>query len=377
MFEKTGQVPDKNLLFAILTLLTFGWILSFSASLGHFSSYGYFIKQTIFIILGLSLGYTALKIPLYFYKNHSKLFFIITLICLALVFLPEPIGKTVKGSTRWINFVLFKFQPSEMMKLVMILFMAGFLVRQEKDLRKPYMGFIKTLIIIGSSSLLLLLEPDIGAAFIISATAFAMLLTAGVYLKQLFIVGTSVVAIFVAILFQIPNRVERLTSFWREDLWLNESEKVWQTKQALIGIARGDWTGVGLGNGIQKYTKLPEPHTDMIFAIIGEETGIIGMLFVLFTFAYIVLKGFKIAKDALKNNRKYSSYVGFGICTWLSMQFSVNIAMNLGLIPPKGFTLPLISYGGSSMIFALISLAILLRIDMENRCEYSKQKHYV
>jgi cell division protein FtsW len=259
----------------------------------------------------------------------------------------------------------------------MILFMAGFLVRQEKDLRKPYMGFIKTLIIIGSSSLLLLLEPDIGAAFIISATAFAMLLTAGVYLKQLFIVGTSVVAIFVAILFQIPNRVERLTSFWREDLWLNESEKVWQTKQALIGIARGDWTGVGLGNGIQKYTKLPEPHTDMIFAIIGEETGIIGMLFVLFTFAYIVLKGFKIAKDALKNNRKYSSYVGFGICTWLSMQFSVNIAMNLGLIPPKGFTLPLISYGGSSMIFALISLAILLRIDMENRCEYSKQKHYV
>jgi cell division protein FtsW len=377
MFEKTGQVPDKNLLFAILTLLTFGWILSFSASLGHFSSYGYFIKQTIFIILGLSLGYTALKIPLYFYKNHSKLLFFITLICLALVFLPEPIGKTVKGSTRWINFVLFKFQPSEMMKLVMILFMAGFLVRQEKDLRKPYMGFIKTLIIIGSSSFLLLLEPDLGAAFIISATAFAMLLTAGVYLKQLFIVGTSVVAIFVAILFQIPNRVERLTSFWREDLWLNKSEKIWQTKQALIGIARGDWTGVGLGNGIQKYIKLPEPHTDMIFAIIGEETGIIGMLFVLFTFAYIVLKGFKIAKDALKNNRKYSSYVGFGICTWLSMQFSVNIAMNLGLIPPKGFTLPLISYGGSSMIFALISLAILLRIDMENRCEYSKQKHYV
>jgi cell division protein FtsW len=161
------------------------------------------------------------------------------------------------------------------------------------------------------------------------------------------------------------------------DLRLNKSDKVYQTKQALIGIARGDWTGVGLGNGIQKYTKLPEPHTDMIFAIIGEEIGMIGLLFVIFTFGFIILKGFKIAKDALKQKRRYSFYVGFGICTWLSLQFSVNIAMNLGLIPPKGFSLPLISYGGSSMIFVLIALGILLRIDMENRCEYSKQKHYV
>ncbi|SHN92364.1 Cell division protein FtsW [Bathymodiolus heckerae thiotrophic gill symbiont] len=169
----------------------------------------------------------------------------------------------------------------------------------------------------------------------------------------------------------------RMTEFWQIDLWVNDSAKVYQTKQALIGIARGDWTGVGLGNGIQKYTKLPEPHTDMIFSIIGEEIGIIGMLFVIFIFGFIVLKGFKIAKDALKHKRKYSSYVGFGICTWLSLQFSVNIAMNLGLIPPKGFPLPLISYGGSSMIFVLIALGILLRIDMENRCEYSKQKKYV
>ncbi len=377
MFDRTGQLPDKNLLSAILALLAFGWIMSFSASLGHWGSYSYFFKQTIFITLGLSLGYTALKVPLYFYKNNSKLLFIITLIFLALVFLPEPIGRTVKGSTRWINFVFFKFQPSEMMKLVMILFMAGFLVRQEKDLRKPYMGFAKTIVIIGLSSVLLLLEPDIGATFIISATAFAMLLAAGVYLKQLFVVGSIVAGVFTVVLFQIPNRVERLMSFWQKDLWLNDSERVYQTKQALIGIARGDWFGTGIGGGIQKYSKLPEPHTDMIFSIIGEETGVIGMMFVLFAFGYIILKGYKIAKDALKNGKKYSSYVAFGICTWLSMQFSVNVAMNIGLIPPKGFTLPLISYGGSSMIFVLISLAILLRIDMENRCKDKKKKQYV
>ncbi len=230
MFDRTGQLPDKNLLSAILALLAFGWIMSFSASLGQFGSYSYFFKQTIFITLGLSLGYTALKVPLYFYKNNSKLLFIITLIFLALVFLPEPIGRTVKGSTRWINFVFFKFQPSEMMKLVMILFMAGFLVRQEKDLRKPYMGFAKTIVIIGLSSVLLLLEPDIGATFIISATAFAMLLAAGVYLKQLFVVGSIVAGVFTVVLFQIPNRVERLMSFWQKDLWLNDSERVYQTK---------------------------------------------------------------------------------------------------------------------------------------------------
>jgi cell division protein FtsW len=381
MFEKTGQLPDKNLTIAILILLIFGWIMSFSASLGHFDSYSFFAKQSIFILVGLILAYTCLKIPLYFYQQHARKFFIFTLICLALVFLPEPIGRTVNGSTRWINFIFFKFQPSEMMKIAMILYMADFLIRHEKDVKKPWMGLIKTLIIITSAAILLLMETDLGATAIISLTSLIMLFAAGAYLKQLSIVGTGLISMTgIGLYIDGLNggvRWVRMTEFWQIDLWLNNSEKVYQTKQALIGIARGDWTGVGLGNGIQKYTKLPEPHTDMIFAIIGEEIGIIGMLFIIFGFGFIMLKGFKIAKDALKQKRKYSSYVGFGICTWLSLQFSVNVAMNLGLIPPKGFPLPLISYGGSSMIFVLIALGILLRIDMENRCDYSKQKKYV
>ncbi len=378
MFEKTGQLPDKPLATAILILLLFGWILSFSASLGHFNSYSYFFKQSVYILIGLALAFTCLKIPLYFYKKYAKWFFIFTLVCLTLVFLPEPIGRTVNGSTRWINFVFFKFQPSEMMKIAMILYMADFLVRQEKDVKKPWMGLIKTLIIISSADILLLLETDLGATAIISLTALIMLFAAGAYLRQLTIVGTSLIsAAGIGLYLDKGVRWERMTEFWQIDLWANNSEKVYQTKQALIGIARGDWTGVGLGNGIQKYTKLPEPHTDMIFSIIGEETGIIGMLFVIFVFGFIMLKGFKIAKGALKQKRKYSSFVGFGICTWLSLQFSVNIAMNLGLMPPKGFPLPLVSYGGSSMIFVLIALGILLRIDMESRCEYSKQKNYV
>ena len=368
---RTRQMPDKSLLTAIIALIIFGWIMSFSASLAYFESYSYFFKQTFFIILGLAAGLGILNTPISVLQKYSIPLFILSIILLVVVFFPKPIGHEVNGSSRWINFVFFKFQPSELMKLSMILFMAGFLIRQEKDVHRPWMGFIKTLLIIGIADVLLLLETDFGALLIISLTALAMLFAAGSYLKQLSIVTTglfAVVGIFIAF---DPNRFYRLTSFW------NDWTQVHQTYQALIGIARGEWFGTGLGGGIQKYTLLPERHTDMIFAVIGEELGIVGMLFVLLSFSYILIRGFNIAKLALKKGRKYSSYVVFGICTWLAMQVTVNIGMNLGLLPPKGFTLPLLSYGGTSMIFAVISLAIILRVDMENKTNYSKQRKYV
>ena len=364
-------MPDKSLLSAIFALIIFGWIMSFSASLAYFESYSYFFKQTLFIFMGLTAGLVILNTPISVLQKYSIPLFIVTLVLLVVVFFPEPIGHKVNNSSRWINLVYFKFQPSELMKLSMILFMAGFLIRQEKDVRRPWMGFMKTLLIIGIADVLLLLETDFGALLIISLTALAMLFAAGSYLKQLGIVTSGlfvVVGIFIA---ENPNRLDRLTSFYED--WT----QVHQTYQAVIGIARGDWFGTGLGGGIQKYALLPERHTDMIFAVIGEELGILGMLFVLLSFAYILTKGFNIAKLALKKGRKYSSYVVFGICTWFAMQVTVNIGMNLALLPPKGFTLPLLSYGGTSMIFTIISLAIILRVDMENRTNYSKQKKYV
>jgi len=374
---RTRQMPDKSLLFTILALLIFGWIMSFSASLAYFSSYSYFFKQTLFICAGLFAGLIILNTPISVLQKYSIPLFILSLLLLTVVFFPPPIGHTVNGSTRWINFVFFKFQPSELMKLSMILFMAGFLIRQEKDIRKPWKGFVKTLVIIGLADFLLMLETDFGATLIISLTAMAMLYAAGVYLKQLSIV-TSFLFIFVGIFIAFnPNRMARLTSFWVDDFWGSTDPKVHQTQQALIGIARGDWFGTGIGAGIQKYALLPERHTDMIFAVIGEELGFMGMLFVLLSFLFILLKGFSIAKVALQKGRQYSSYVVFGICTWFAMQITVNIGMNLGLLPPKGFTLPLLSYGGTSMIFAIISLAIIVRVDMENRTKYSKQINYV
>jgi cell division protein FtsW len=375
---KTGQSPDFTLLTTILVLITLGWIISFSASLGKFGSYSFVLKQSLSILIGLVSGLVILNLKTSHLRKISPVLYFLTLILLAAVFLPSPIGVTVNNSTRWINLVVYNFQPSEMMKIVVILFMAGFLVRQEKDLKHPWLVLSKTLLIVGTPAILLMLEIDLGAAIIVTLTALSMLLVAGTYLKQLWYVGfTLFSAAGIYITFFDTVRKERMFEFWQEDLWTNSSARVYQTKQALIGIARGDWTGTGIGAGIQKYSKLPEAHTDMIFSVIGEELGIIGMLSVLFAFAYIIGKGFNIAKHALKNRRKYSSYVAFGICSWFSMQISVNIAMNLGLVPPKGFTLPLISYGGTSMIFSIIALAILLRIDMENRAEYQIQRQYV
>ena len=374
---RTRQMPDKALLSSILALLIFGWLMSFSASLAYFSSYSFFFKQTIFICAGLFAGLIILNTPISTLQKYSIPLFILSLFLLTVVFFPPPIGHTVNGSTRWINFVFFKFQPSELMKLSMVLFMAGFLIRQEKDIRKPWKGFLKTLVIIGIADFLLLLETDFGATLIISLTALAMLYAAGVFLKQLSIVTAGLFAFVGVFIYLNPNRIARLTSFWVDDFWASNDAKVHQTQQALIGIARGDWFGTGIGAGIQKYSLLPERHTDMIFAVIGEELGILGMMFVLLSFLFILLKGFKIAKVALQKGRYYSSYVVFGICTWFAMQITVNIGMNLGLLPPKGFTLPLLSYGGTSMIFAIISLAIILRVDMENRTKYSKQRYYV
>ena len=380
---RTRQMPDKALLSSILALIIFGWIMVFSASLSAHSSYLIFYKQTIFIFMGLSAGLIILNTPISILQKYSIPLFIFTLFLLCVVFLPDPIGHEAKGSKRWINFVLFKFQPSELMKLSMILFMAGFLIRQEKDIRKPWVGFLKTIAIIGITGILIMFEMDIGATLIISLTAMAMLYAAGSYIKQLTIVTSGLFLILGIIVTLVPNRFERFISFWTDDFWGSTNPKLDQTKAALIGIARGDLFGVGIGAGIQKFTNrgstasLPERHTDMIFAVIGEELGVLGMLFVLFSYLFIILKGFSIAKVAIQKGRLYSSYVIFGICTWFSMQITVNIAVNLGLIPPKGFTLPLLSYGGTSMIFAIISLAIILRVDMENRTKYSKQRQYV
>jgi cell division protein FtsW len=374
MVSKTNQLPDKKLLNVVFALMALGWLMVLSASIHQ--GYGYAIKQALFIFIGLFAGFLVLKNPISLFKKYSTHLFLLTLIFLVLVFVPG-LGHEAGGSTRWIKLPLFNFQPSEMLKITMIFFLSAFLIRQEEDIRKPWVGVGKTVIIFSIPALLLMLETDFGATVILAAITFGLVFSAGIYLKEL--IGLILILGSAGLLFISlnPVRSKRFFDFWATDLWSNNSDKVDQTKQALIGIARGEWTGTGIGAGIQKYVKLPEAHTDMIFAVIGEELGIFGMLGVLALYAFIIVKGFEISKVALQKGRKFSSYLANGICIWFAVQISVNVAMNIGLIPIKGWTLPLISYGGSSLIFAIIAIAILVRIDMENRASYEKQKHFV
>jgi len=368
MVSKTNQLPDKKLLNVVFALISLGWLMVLSASIHN--GYGLALKQASYIFVGCLAGFLVLKNPISLFKKYSTHLFLLTLIFLILVWMPG-LSHTANGSTRWIKVLIFTFQPSEMLKLTMIFFLSAFLIRQEKDIRKPWIGLIKTLIIFSIPALLLMLETDFGATVILAAITFGLVFSAGIYLKEL--IGLIIILGSAGLIFIIndPVRNKRFFSFWEN------SEKVDQTMQALIGIARGEWTGTGIGAGIQKYLKLPEAHTDMIFAIIGEELGVFGMLGVLALYAFIIIKGFEISKAALQKGRKFSSYLANGICIWFSVQISVNVAMNIGLIPIKGWTLPLISYGGSSILFAIIAIAILVRIDMENRASYEKQKHFV
>ena len=249
IFNKTGQYPDKKLLITILVLVVFGLIMTFSAS-AHLEGTPKVIKQGIYIGLGLIAGFFVLKTPISFFKKHSGIAFIVTLILLTLVFIPYIGAGKIGGAYRWINVGLFNFQPSEMMKLAMVLFMAGFLIRQEKEVTDSLTGIGKTLLIVASSGLLTMMETDLGATIIITLTALSMLFIAGSYIKELLMAGAGILGGLALYVFFDPTRLDRWLSFWMNDLWGKDG--VHQTQQALIGIGRGDWTGTGLGAGIQK-----------------------------------------------------------------------------------------------------------------------------
>ncbi len=395
-------IVDFKLLAVILALVFSGWVMSFSASLYVYEQYPFhfLVRQSIYIIIGLISAFFVLKIPIIKLEQYSIKLFLLTLLLLFLVFVPV-IGVEVNGSYRWLNFGFFTFQPSEMAKLSIILFMAGFLVRQESDIQKNFFqGVIRTTVILFIVGLLLLFETDVGAFLIIAVSAFTMLFVADITdinLKSfiiavlvgimamvslgyaVFFYGENIVTNFGSdsmlshITSSIAERIARIMAFL--DPWRDPYGKSYQLIQSLIGIGRGGWFGVGLGAGIQKINFLPEAHTDFIFSVIGEELGVFGMLSILFAFAYIVYRGLAISDAALEQGKKYSAYTAYGISIWLALQVFINIGVNIGLLPTKGLTLPLISYGGNSIIFSLISLTILLRIDGENKLSQAAQQN--
>jgi len=360
---------DFKLIFACFALLLLGLIMVESASINIAQNklndpLYYFYRQAIYATIGTLFGFIMLKIPILLWRYFSVPMLLVGILLLILTLIPS-IGYEVNGSMRWIRVGGLKFQPSEAVKLFMILYLSGYLIRRSQEVRESFWGFIKPMIIVLIITSLLLFEPDYGATVVLIATVLGMLFLAGVPLRQ-FALWVVIIALILGLLISLaPYRVERLTTFMNP--WADPFDAGFQLTQALIAIGRGELFGVGLGYSVQKLTYLPEAHTDFLFAVLAEELGLIGVIGVITLFSFIIYRAFMIAMQAERLNLHYSAYLSYGIGLNLALQVSINLGVNMGILPTKGLTLPLMSSGGSSMIITCMMLALLVRIDYESQ----------
>ncbi len=324
----------------------------------------FLIRQACYLFVGLMLALIVVRTDSSFWEKISMPMMIACVFLLLIVLIPG-IGKSVNGSRRWLAIGPIGVQVSELTKLAMIFYLSGYLVRQQEAVCESIFGFIKPMAILAVVSVLLLLEPDFGATVVISGTVMAMLFLAGVRLR--YYVGLMLVVVTALALLAVssPYRVARLTAFL--DPWADQYNSGYQLTQSLIAFGRGGWFGTGLGESIQKLLYLPEAHTDFLFAVIAEELGLFGILVVITLYSILVVRGLNIGYTAYTQERHFASYTAYGLTIWLALQASINMGVNAGLLPTKGLTLPLLSYGGASMVINCIVIALLLRIDHENR----------
>ncbi len=363
---------DRWLLILVASLVIFGMLMVASASIevsDHMfhQPFYYFYRQAIFLVLGIALGSIVVQIEMQVWEKMSGLLLIGSMLLLALVLVPG-IGHSVNGSMRWIGFGPASMQVSEIAKFVVVIYLAGYLVRRQAEINTNLMGFIKPMALLGVIAVLLLREPDFGATVVIMATALGMMFLGGMRLRHFVLLFGLVIAVMSAIAISEPYRMKRLTSFL--DPWANPFSNGYQLTQSLMAFGRGGWFGVGLGKSVQKLFYLPESYTDFLFAVIAEELGLVGMLIVIIVFTLLVLRILSIGRAAQELQRHFSGFVAYGFAFWIAIQFMVNVGVNAGILPTKGLTLPLMSYGGSSMLITCILFAMLLRIDYENRSNY-------
>lgn len=360
---------DWKLLVAIVGLVMFGLVMITSASMPFAAkNYGdpffFVVRQCIYTGIGLVLALMVFNIPTRQLERYGPMLLLFSMFLLALVLVPG-LGKTVNGSQRWLALGPVNVQVSEAVKLFIIIYLAGYLVRRVEMVRSSLKGFMMPMLLISIADLLLLSEPDFGAAVIITATAVVMLFVAGVKWRQfgLLLFGLSVVGVLLILL--EPYRAERMSSFLSP--FDDPFGAGFQLTQSLIAIGSGSWFGVGLGSSVQKLFYLPEAHTDFVFAILSEELGLVGSLAVIAIYIFLLWRSYLISRTAYALGNHFSAYVALGIGTWLGLQSFVNIGVNVGLLPTKGITLPMLSYGGSSALIFSLAFAVLLRIDYENR----------
>jgi cell division protein FtsW len=360
---------DGTLCLTVAVLLGWGLVMvaSASVSIGEKMSGSplyFFERQLLFVVIGCVCGLISFAVPMKSWENSGPLLLALALFLLVLVLIPH-VGVRVNSARRWLDFGLFRLQASEPARLAMILYLAGYIVRRQLRLQTSLPGLAVPFIPLGLVSLLLLAEPDFGATAILIAVAMLMLFLGGArlsYLGGLFsIVGTTLALL----VWTAAYRMKRLMTF--TDPWADAEHAGWQLTQSLIAVGRGEVLGVGLGNSVQKLLYLPEMHTDFIFAILAEEFGLLGVAVLLALFGVIVWRGFVIGHNAERLNCLFKAYLCYGLSSWLGLQAMINMAVNMGMLPTKGLTLPFVSYGGSSLITVLVMLALILRVDHENR----------
>lgn len=359
---------DRQLVWIALGLMLTGLVMVTSASFPISSRltdqpFHFMFRHAIFLMLAIVTSSVVLQVPMKRWMQYSSVLLGVSFMLLIVVLLA---GKSVNGASRWIPLGLFNLQPAEVAKLSLFIFMAGYLVRKQDEVRQTFFGgFMKPIMVFGTLAILLLGQPDLGTVVVMLVTLFGMLFIAGAKLSQFIALMVAGIVAVIALIAAEPYRIRRVTSFL--DPWEDPFGSGYQLTQSLMAFGRGEWFGQGLGNSIQKLEYLPEAHTDFVFAVLAEELGFVGVVLVLLLIFSLVLKAVFIGKKAFEHDQQFGGYLAFGIGIWFAFQTLVNVGAAAGMVPTKGLTLPLISYGGSSLIIMSIAVSILLRIDHECR----------
>ena len=365
---------DQLLVWAVLSLTLIGLVMVYSASItladgpkyANYSSNFFLIRHVISLVIAIGVGIWAFKIPTKVWDRYSPVIFGFTVLLLIAVLIPG-VGKGVNGAKRWIPLGVMNFQPSELMKFAAVIFAASYTVQRQEYLHSFVKGMLPMGIAVALVGGLLMAEPDMGAFVVVALIAFGILFLGGINAKLfggLILVGLMSGATMIAL---SPFRRGRMLAFmdpWQVD---NAANKGYQLTHSLMAFGRGEWFGTGLGGSVEKLHYLPEAHTDFIMAVIGEELGFVGVVVVIFLFYWIVRRAFLIGRTALQLDRSFAGLAAKGVAIWIGWQAFINMGVNLGLLPTKGLTLPLVSYGGSGILMNAVAVAMLLRIDFENR----------
>ena len=357
---------DGALLGTLLALLGLGLVMLYSASLplaGQGGSGAYYLeRQLLYAIAGGLLGWGAMHVPLAWWQKMGPLLLLGVFVLLVAVLVPG-LGVSVKGAARWLPLGGFRFQVSEVVKLAMIVWLAGYLVRRGEEVRTQASGFLKPMAVLVLVGGLLLAEPDFGATVIVTGTVLVMMYLAGVQLWKFGVLVALTGLGLLALALTEEYRWRRLTIF--RDPWADRLGDGYQIIQSLLAVGQGEWLGQGLGNSILKLRYLPEAHTDFIFAVLAEELGLVGSVVTILLFALLTARILVISGRAMRRGMAFASYLVAGIGVWIGLQAFVNIGVVLGVLPPKGLTLPLMSYGGSSLLVTLVALGVVLRAARE------------